>query len=52
MTINWIYACLYFIGVFLLARGVQQQDMPPIAYIAFGVGIICGLACIQLSEKK
>lgn len=52
MSVNWIYVCLYFIGIFLLARGVQQQDLPPMAHMAFGVAIVSGLAFIQLSEKK
>lgn len=52
MPIRWVYAALYFIGIFLLSHGVQGQDMPPMTHLAFGVAIVAGLACIQLSEKS
>ena len=52
MPVSWSYAALYFMGIFLLARGLHQQEMPPVSLVVFGVGIICGAACIQLSEKK
>jgi len=52
MPVRWVYASLYFIGIFLLGRGIHEQSLPPMTYMAFGVAIICGAACIQLSEKK
>ncbi len=52
MPVKWVYASLYYVGIFLLSYGVRQQDMPPMAHMAFGLGIICGVACIQLSEKQ
>lgn len=52
MPVKYVYASLYFIGIFLLARGIHGYSLPPMAHIAFGLSIIFGAASIQLSEKK